>query len=264
MIIEELKSFWSNYKPYDLHPEDKKYLGAKKQNYCIDISIEELRENYGSDLKSEETLINFIANKENRNKILINLFAVPFIGNVEDAKLYILMGNPGFHTGDYVDEIEDKTYIELLKENINISSSSFMYLRNEAINTGGYKYWSNRGKIFKIAHYLGNLNQRPFKENLEIVMKSTCVVESVAYHSIQKPSEKLYNMPSSKLNKRLVNEYIQEKTEENNAMCFIWRSVSFWGMKKNQNILLRDKMKARLPNIKNDEAELIAKFLMKN
>ena len=51
-MIPELKNFWSNYIPYKLHPEDENYLSQNKQKYCLEISIEELRAKYGSDLKS--------------------------------------------------------------------------------------------------------------------------------------------------------------------------------------------------------------------
>jgi hypothetical protein len=105
-VIEDLKNFWANYNPYKLHPEDENYLSQNKQKYCLEISIEELRAKYGSDLKSDNTREKFVNDKQNKNKILNNLFVVPFFGDVENAKIYILMGNPGFHTGDYIDEIE--------------------------------------------------------------------------------------------------------------------------------------------------------------
>ena len=59
-MIEELKSFWSNYDPYKLHPEDENYLSQNKQKYCLEISIEELRTKYGSDLKSDNTRKKFV------------------------------------------------------------------------------------------------------------------------------------------------------------------------------------------------------------
>ena len=124
-MIKDLKSFWSKYIPYNLHPDDENYLGQSKQKYCLEISIEELRAKYGNDLKSDNTREKFIDDKKNRNKILSNLFVVPFFGDVENAKIYILMGNPGFHTGDYIDELEDKNYIELNKKNLKLELKTF-------------------------------------------------------------------------------------------------------------------------------------------
>lgn len=260
-MIEELKNFWANYKPYKLHPEDESYLGQNKKKYCLEISIEELRARYGNDLKSNNTREKFINEKQNKNKILNNLFVVPFFGDVENAKIYILMGNPGFHTGDYVDETENKKYIELLKNNLSINSKTFICLRDEAINTGGFEYWSNNGRIPKISKFLSNLNTQSSLKNYEFVKDSICVVESIAYHSCNKPSNELYNLPSSKLTKRLVNEYIQQRVDENKAMCFVWRSVNFWNMNFHKNLLIRDPSQAQLSVFKNNEAEIMAKFL---
>ena len=89
-MIEELKSFWTNYNPYKLHPEDEKYLGQNKQKYCLEISIENLRKKYGTDLKSDLTREKFVNDKGNKNKILTNLRAGPFFGDITNAKIYIL------------------------------------------------------------------------------------------------------------------------------------------------------------------------------
>lgn len=260
-MISELKNFWKNYYPYKLHPEDEIYLSQNKKKYCLEISIKELRLKYGDDLKLDNTRKKFINDKYNKNKILNNLFAIPFLGDVENARIYILMGNPGFHTGDYIDEIEDKKYIELLKENLALNSKTFICLKDEAINTGGYKYWSNKGRISKISKYLTRLNNQIFSKNYEFTKKSICIVELIAYHSCNKPSEDLYNLPSSKLTKRLVNEYIQNRINENKAMCFVWRGASYWNLKLHQNLLLRKAGEAQLSVFKDIEAETMASFL---
>ena len=119
-MINELKKFWSIYQNYKLHPEDEKYLGSNKDQFCLDITIDELREKYGTDLKSDNTRESFLKDKFNKNKILTSLSVVPFFGDVENSKIYILMGNPGFHTGDYVDEIENKDYINLIEQNLKL------------------------------------------------------------------------------------------------------------------------------------------------
>ena len=263
-MIEDLKLFWSKYHSYKLHPDDEDYLENNKEKHCLEISIEELRKKYGNNLKSDNTREKFLNDKNNKNKILNNLLVVPFFGDVENAKIYILMGNPGFHTGDYIDEIEDKKYIELIKDNLKLQSKTFVCLKDEAINTGGYRYWSNNGRIPKISKYLTNLNKQSSSKNYELVKKSICVVESIAYHSCNKPGNELYNLPSSKMTKRLVNEYIQKRVNNNQAMCFVWRSVSFWNMKLHKNLLIREPKQAQLSVFTNKEAEVMAKFLNDN
>ena len=43
------------------------YLSQNKQKYCLEISIEELRTKYGSDLKSDNTRKKFVNDKQNKN-----------------------------------------------------------------------------------------------------------------------------------------------------------------------------------------------------
>ena len=263
-MISELKDFWSNYTHHQLHPDDEKYLGVNKSKYCLEMSIDELRNRYGNDLKSNHTREKFINDTNNKNKILTNLLVVPFFGDVENAKIYILMGNPGFHTGDYVDEVEDEGYINLIKQNLKLELKTFKPLHEKAINTGGYLYWSHNGRIPKISKFLTDLNKQSYSTNYELVKNSICVVESIAYHSCNKPNDELYKLPSSKLTKKLVNEYIQQRINNNEAMCFVWRSVSFWKMQEHKNLLIRDPTQAQLSMFTNDEAYKMANHLLNN
>tara|TARA_B100001057_G_scaffold159610_1_gene160286 strand:+ start:173 stop:964 length:792 start_codon:yes stop_codon:yes gene_type:complete len=260
-MINELKEFWSKYTHYQLHPDDEKYLGLNKDKYCLEISIEEIRKKYGHDLKADQTRENFTNDKNNKHKILTNLLVVPFFGDVENAKIYILMGNPGFHTGDYVDEIENKDYLELVNKNLKLELKTFKSLHENAINTGGYRYWSQNGRIPKITKLLTELNKKDYSQNYEFVKNSICVIESIAYHSCNKPDNELYNLPSSRFTKRLVNEHVQTKVNNGEAMCFVWRSVSFWNMQDNKNLLIRDPKKAQLSMFTNEEARVMAEYL---
>ena len=260
-MISDLKKFWSKYIPYKLHPDDEDYLNNDKDKYCLEIPINEFRNQYGEDLKSDSTLENFKKEKGNQNKIFINLLPIPFLGDVVNAKVYILMGNPGFHSSAYIDEVENEDYVKLIKKNLLLSSDSFICLKDEAKETGGYKYWSQKGRIPKISQALDNINNKSSAENYKFVRDSVCIVESIAYHSCAKPNNELYKLPSSKLTKRLVNEYIQNRVYEKKAMCFVWRSASFWKMKEHLNILIRNPKEARLSNFTNDEVEKIARFL---
>jgi len=261
MIIDELRNFWSKYNEYELHPQDEKYLKNNKNNYCLDIAYEEVIKVYGNELKSDLTLKEFEKNKSYRNKILTNLLAVPFFGDIVNAKIYILIGNPGFHTGDYLDEHKNSDYIKLVKENLKINSKTFIPLHPEAVETGGYKYWSHNGRIPKIAKFLTNSNNKNYSDNYKKVKDSVCIIESIAYHSCNKPSNDLYNLPSSILTKRLVNEHVQKKVLNNEALCFVWRSASFWNVEEHKNVIVREPKMARLSMLFDKEVFKMIGFL---
>ena len=260
-MITELKEFWSRYTPYKLHPDDEHYLSINKPKYCLEVSIEELRNKYGNNLKLKKVKESFISNKFNRNKIIPNIFAIPFLGDVENARVYILMGNPGFDTGDYVDEIENENYIKLLKNNLDFKSKNFFCIDSMAFGTGGEKYWSQNGRMLKILKYLNSKNNLTSQDNYSFIKKSVCIIQSVAYHSCEKPNNKLYNLPSSRFNKRLVNEYVQNKINNKKSLCFVYRSASFWNMQDNGNLIVRSPKNARHQYLTENEADSIADFL---
>ena len=122
----------------------------------------------------------FIFSIYKKHKILTNLLVVPFFGDVENAKIYILMGNPGFNPGAYIDEVEDENYISLVNQNLKLELKTFKPLHEKAIKTEGYDYWSHKGRIPKITKLLTELNKKDYSQNYEFVKNSICVIESIA------------------------------------------------------------------------------------
>ena len=54
-LLDEFKHFWSRYPFYKLHPDDEKYLINRREKYCLDLTIDQLRIQYGNDLRSDQT-----------------------------------------------------------------------------------------------------------------------------------------------------------------------------------------------------------------
>ena len=261
--MQELKGFWSKYEPYKLHPEDEKDLSSIKDELCLHLSIGEMREKYGEDLKSEQTKINFNKVESNNKKLLTNLIPVPFAGDIFNAKLYILTLNPGFTPGVYIDEHEDTKYIELAKQNLRLELKTFKSLHEDAKNTDGYKYWSK--KIQNIVETVSALSNIEYDESFKITINSLAVIESAAYHSAtfaQDYEKILHSMPSSQLVKKFVHDYVMERVRKNEAMVFVWRGAKFWNITEEKNVIIR-----KVASGKNLywEKEIIpmAKFLVK-
>ena len=120
------------------------------------------------------------------------------------------MNNPGFSTSDYIDEIENTDYVELVEKNLKFNSECFQFMKTQK-NTGGFNCTDTKRKNKNIVDELTVLNNKSNHENFELVKKSICLVESIAYHSCNKPNDELYNLPSSQLTKRFVNEYVVDK-----------------------------------------------------
>ena len=136
-----LKKFWSNYLPYQLHPEDRDYLGQNISEYCLDLSIDDMRSEYDEDLSSVSINKEFKEDRSKNNKILSRLLPVPFFGNVLHAKVYILTGNPGFATWCFIEDYENREHINLLQENLKLSMKTPFNIHPSLATTGGYGYW---------------------------------------------------------------------------------------------------------------------------
>ena len=165
-MIPELKKFWSNYNPYKLHPEDENYLGQNKLKYCLEISIEELRAKYGSDLKSDNTREKFLNDKQNKNKILNNLFVVPFFGDVENARKkrgrIDYFGILGIQKGTTLTFSKDENITCVVSDNgkiifrdkeTTLSGSALLITNEMGYDWGqvqGAGYWCYQGKTLRV------------------------------------------------------------------------------------------------------------------
>ena len=267
--MQELKDFWSKYEPYKLHPNDEEHLSSYKDELCLNLSIEEMREQYGNDLKNVQTKINFEKVELNKIKLLTNLIPVPFAGDVLNAKLYILTLNPGFTPGVYIDEHEDTKYIELAKQNLRLELKTFKSLHEDAKNTEGYKYWSKKGSIPNIVEEVSRLSNTEYDESFKFTKDNLAVIESVAYHSTQfaqiKNKDKLLSMSSSQLNKKFVHDYVMKRVRKNEAMVFVWRGADFWDLwdfSEEKNLIIREKKNAQKAILFDNEIYLISKIFV--
>ena len=258
--MNTIKNFWSNYSPHNLHPEDLEYLGEKFSKYCLDYGADEMKDRYGDDLSSDTTNKNFYNDGKKKHKIFSTLYPVPFFGNILTAKVYILSGNPGFHTLNFIEDYENKTMINLLKRNIKLDFLDLPFNLDKSVAfTGGYKYWEPIYK--KIVEELAVNSNRNFEEIKEYVYRNVAVIESVVYHSQKKPDSKLFKLPSSELNKMFVHDYVMERVSANEAMIFVWRGVSHWELDADEeNILVRNS-NAAIGTINSEEIGVIGNFL---
>lgn len=265
--LERFKNFWARYKPYVLHPDDEKSLNKYQiKNWFEHNTLNELRECYGKDLKNaDEQFLEVMEKKHPEIKhwklAHTNLFAIPFIGDLEHAKIYILYGNPGFDIGAYSDEHENAHHIAELKRNLNFESKTFFYIEDAYKETGGYKYWKNKKRLGTgILDALSESTSFDQDKSFEIICRSVCLIESVAYHSRKTPYVKPEHLESSKQAKQLVHEFLLPKARRDEIFIFVWRQAQFWNLEEEENILIRRGNPVG-STIQKEERKRIVKFL---
>jgi hypothetical protein len=255
-----LKKFWSHYSPYQLHPEDRDYLDLHTSEYCLDLSIDDMRLEYGEDLSRVSVNNKFKKDSSKNNKILSRLYPVPFFGNVLHAKVYILTGNPGFATWCFIEDYENQEYINLLQENLKLSMNTPFNIHSSLATTGGYEYW--KPKYERIINAVANKSDWNRTKAEKIVHENVAVIESVAYHSNKRPPDKLFNLPSSQLNKEFVQNYVLKRVRSNQAMIFAWRAASHWELDADEDNVLVRNPRAAIGDISTDEIDVMGDFIV--
>ena len=268
-MIEEFKDFWSRYIPYQLHPEDKKslYNSNKAQiisenpdKFLINIDIDYLNSTYSKDLKNNSHN-DLFQRTINPNAIHTNLYSKTFIGDIENARIIILYGNPGLKLGDYMDEHEDNAFINELNNDLSFSSNGFLFLRDVARKTGGFNYWKNGNRFKKIIHGYSKAKGISISEANSFLTKNICLIESIGYHSTKTPLLKPHDFSSSLITKELVHKYFLPKARKGELIIFSWRQSSFWDLEPEPNVVIRNPNAAINSHFTNEENKAILNFL---
>ncbi|MDR2583672.1 MAG: hypothetical protein LBC75_09350 [Fibromonadaceae bacterium] len=128
-----------------------------------------------------------------RNKLNLELFPEPFIGNPE-AQVYLLNLNPGFNEADKEDMEDLKNYIFKNYRH----KCPFYYLNDNLKETNGGKWWRQRLK--ELIEECG----------IKKVANNVFCVEYFPYHSNKWTSGKVC-IPSQEYNQALIEKAITER-----------------------------------------------------
>ncbi len=119
--------------------------------------------------------------------IHIGLTPTPFVGDLDNASIYMLMLNPGLNTADYL-QLESEVFIRAFRENLNQIPNRkypFYYLNPQLCNHPGYNYWTAKLKdlIGKVREAKIEGNNTPWLDAQEWLSKRIALLELVPYHS---------------------------------------------------------------------------------
>jgi len=99
-----LLEFWKNHSSLDFHPLDKDFFEENNylnNEYIVNGSFDQVLKEFGENLKLYNINDKFKA-KIDQKRIIRRLLPSPFVGNINKANVYILSGNPGFHSGYFL------------------------------------------------------------------------------------------------------------------------------------------------------------------
>ncbi len=200
----------------------------------VDLNSTEI---IADDQKEKDDIRNLAKTLKGNPDYALHLDSVPepFWGDIVNADVFILSGNPGY--GD--DELE-KSFIgntELInktRDNLeqisptNPTSPNLLWLdpvklikNDEEKLHPGYQYWEGKTKELRetIAEIQGNCNPANVKLNI-------CIIEYFPYHS-KKISDEMIDCAKELPSSKFVNDYI-EKAIKNKKWIVILRCKSEW------------------------------------
>lgn len=172
----------------------------------------------------------------NDKRFHVNLLPVPYSGNLEKARVFILTLNPGFAPLDYLAEYENSNFRKaqismLLQEE---ESEKFPYLNPKFSWHGGWDYWTKKGRLGGIIEEVSNRFNYTHKKSLSIISEKIAVLELVPYHSrfYKRKSDVFKKLKSPKVMKEFVHEELAGKAKKGEVYIVCTRSGKDWDFDK--------------------------------
>jgi hypothetical protein len=241
--------FWSTHTTTGLHRADAEFINLG--DHVTWASSDEALQNEG--------LLTAPKNSFHR-KLHLGLFPQPFVGNIREASVYILFGNPGLSVQDYADELDTPKYRAQCIANLAGELKQFGPLHENALNTGAYKYWSStfRRLIKETGESLG----LSFEEARDWVLSQVATIEAGAYHSPKFPVGVFENLPSTSAAKTFVTDYVLPRVDQQRCVVFVWRQARLWALPVRPGIKVRDPRKANGRYLLKEERRFMAEKLV--
>lgn len=209
--------------PYELDM-DKKALHALKEQRKVapftdlDTAIKDERLSKGGD-----------------TRLHLGLIPVPFMGNVREASIYVLMLNPGLSLGHYFEHkapsFRDALIANLRQERLE-GIKSFPIMDPQFAWHSGFNYWHQRlGRVIKL---LADHKGMSFIQAREELASKLAVIQLVPYRSATFGHRELLEEPkygglhSVKLVKDFVQSKVADRVSNREAIVIIARQVKTW------------------------------------
>jgi hypothetical protein len=195
------------------------------------------------------------------------LLPIPYLGDLQQANIFILMLNPGLGHHDYFAEENNQPYRKALIRNLRqqLDKRYPMPFLNPAFSWhGGGQYWISRLKPF--IEDIVKKKKCTFGEAMEVVSRSVCCLELVPYHStsFKIPRSVLNALKSKILIRNFVHNDLLKRAKKNSACIIVARGNRHWGVPSGlRNVSILSPSEARRANLSIDSqaGKLIEEFL---
>ncbi len=233
-MLKELINFWRECptdEPPFVHPADHSLVSRNKVSDMDETSMD---------------FDSFITDQRFGrfdDRLHTSLLPVPYVGDLRNAQIVILLLNPGLSYTNYWGEYKMPEFRDRLIGNIGQSFEGvefpFFGLDPQFCWDGGFAWWEKklRDVVTKIAEE--KFDSRYFEALRDLSAKLACV-ELVPYHSSSFGSHAiLEELPSSKMVRKFVLEYLIPEARIGKRTLIVTRQAKSWNLPEtNKNIVI--------------------------
>ena len=160
-----------------------------------------------------------------------SLVPVPFMGDMRNASIYILMLNPGLGPADYF-EYEVPGFRKALIANLRQAKITgvmpFVFLDPQFAWYGGFRYWHQ--KLKGVIEELAKSRGISLADARATLGRKLAVVQLVPYHSAAfgLSPKALKELPSVRLAQDFVWQTVSDRVRDRKAIVIVARQVKTW------------------------------------
>ena len=167
--------------------------------------------------------------KSEDKRLHLGLIPVPFMGDMLNASIYVLMLNPGLGPGDYF-EYKVPSFRQALLANLRQERITgvmpFVSLDPQFAWHGGFSYWHQ--KLKGVIEALAASRDISLAEARSTLGTKLAVVQLVPYHSTIFNQKALQQLSSVRLAMEFVRQTVAERVRAQNAIVIVTRQVKTW------------------------------------
>jgi hypothetical protein len=175
----------------------------------------------------------------NDNDFHFSLLPAPYVGNLAEADVFILLLNPGFSPGDYFGEYERTDFKEALKQNLKQEFSGvecpFLYLDPRFCWHPGFRWWE--AKLRKILRCVADAqHEGNYLLALKAASQRIASIELVPYHSRKfRAGELAERLKSAQAARGWVNDFLVPRAKEGKIVIV---ATYKWSLKNHRNCVV--------------------------
>ena len=167
--------------------------------------------------------------KSDDKRLHLGLIPVPFMGDMLNASIYVLMLNPGLGRGDYFEyKVPSlrRALIANLRQERKPGVVPFVCLDPRFAWHGGFGYWDQ--KLMGVMEALAAFKGISLADARSMLGSELAVVQLVPYHSVGSNQKALQQLSSVRLAKDFVRRRVAARVRAQEAIVIATRQVKIW------------------------------------